>query len=65
MSQNLKVETGRWRRQPRAERVCQCDREKVQDEKHVLLECTLTADGTCTAEVPDAPIGIAELFTEM
>ena len=43
MSHNLKVETGRWRRQPRAERVCQCDREKVQDEKHVLLECPMSA----------------------
>ena len=43
MSHNLKVETGRWRRQPREDRVCQCDREKVQDEKHVLLECNLSA----------------------
>ena len=43
MSHNLKVETGRWCRLPRRERVCQCDRAKVQDEKHVLLECPLSA----------------------
>ena len=43
MSHNLKIETGRWRRLRREQRVCQCDRESVQEEKHVLLVCPLTA----------------------
>ena len=42
MSHNLKVETGRWSRRAREDRVCQCDRSKIQDEKHVLLECPLS-----------------------
>ena len=43
MSHNLKIEIGRWSRLPRRERVCQCDRVELQDEKHVLLECPLSA----------------------
>ena len=43
MSHNLKVETGRWSRLARENRVCQCDRSCVQDEKHVLLECPMSA----------------------
>ena len=42
MSHNLKVETGRWSRMTRINRVCQCDRRSVQDERHVLLECPLS-----------------------
>ena len=41
MSHDLKIETGRWRRVPREERVCVCDNQTVQDEKHVLLACPL------------------------
>ena len=44
MSHNLKVEKGRWSRMPRINRVCQCNRRSVQDEKHVLLECPLSAN---------------------
>ena len=44
MSHNLKVETGRWSRMSRINRVCQCDRRSVQDDKHVLLECPLSAN---------------------
>jgi hypothetical protein len=41
----LKVETGRWHRVPRGERVCgMCGVGAVQDEKHVLLECEATSD---------------------
>ena len=43
MSHNLKIETGRWSRLQREDRVCQCDRVNVQDEKHVLLDCPMTA----------------------
>ena len=43
MSHNLKIETGRWSRLPREDRVCQCDRISVQDEKHVLLDCPMSA----------------------
>ena len=43
MSHELKVETGRWSRLPREERVCSCNNETVQDEKHVLLDCPLLA----------------------
>ena len=43
MSHNLKVETGRWSRTPEPNRVCRCDRESVQNEKHVLLQCPLSA----------------------
>ena len=39
-SHNLRVETGRWSRQPRERRLCQCG--QVQDEKHVIEQCPLT-----------------------
>ena len=38
-SHYLKIETGRWSRIPREERVCQCG--EVQTEIHVLLVCPL------------------------
>ena len=43
MSHNLRIETGRWSKVPTVNRVCQCDEVKVQDEKHVLLDCPLSA----------------------
>ena len=43
MSHNLRIETGRWSNVPTVNRVCQCDGVKVQDEKHVLLDCPLSA----------------------
>ena len=43
MSHNLKVETGRWSRIARERRVCSCDHSSIQDEKHVLLVCSLSA----------------------
>lgn len=42
MSHNLKVETGRWSRIAREQRVCQCDNISVQDEKHVLIVCPMS-----------------------
>ena len=42
MSHNLRIETGRWSRTPRDQRVCQCDSNVVQSEQHVLIECPLT-----------------------
>lgn len=44
MSHNLRIETGRWSRTPTEQRVCLCDGVHVQTEKHVLLECKMTAD---------------------
>ena len=40
-SHHLKVETGRWARIPRENRLCQCGK-GVQDEKHVLIDCPLS-----------------------
>ena len=43
MSHSLKVETGRWSRIPREERLCdRCNAGQVQDEEHVLLTCSST-----------------------
>ena len=43
MSHSLKVETGRWSRIPREQRLCdRCDAGQVQDEEHVLLTCSST-----------------------
>ena len=37
------METGRWGRLARENSVIQGDRSNVQDEKHVLLECPMSA----------------------
>ena len=42
MSHSLRIETGRWSRTPRQDRVCVCDGIQVQTERHVLLECPLS-----------------------
>ena len=41
-SHYLRIETGRWSRIPKENRVCVCDSSSVQDETHVLLHCPLT-----------------------
>ena len=38
----LRIETGRWSRTPRENRVCRCNNQEVQDESHVLFTCPLT-----------------------
>ena len=43
-SHRLRVETGRWLRIPREERLCNCGSVSVQDEKHVLLVCEMSQD---------------------
>ena len=40
-SHRLRVETGRWARLPREQRLCRCG--EIQDEKHVLQDCILVA----------------------
>jgi len=40
-SHNLKIETGRWARIDREERLCECG--EVQDELHVIVECRKSA----------------------
>ena len=43
MSHSLKVETGRWSRTPREQRLCdRCDAGAVQDEEHALITCSFT-----------------------
>ena len=42
MSHSLRIETGRWSRTPAQHRVCVCDGNHVQTERHVLVECPLT-----------------------
>ena len=38
----LRIETGRWRKEKRKDRICQvCIGEIVEDEKHYLLECPM------------------------
>jgi len=39
-SHRLRIETGRWSRLPRENRLCPCG--AVQDERHVLENCPLT-----------------------
>ncbi len=41
-SHRLRIETGRWSRIPREERLCSCG-ENNQTESHVLLQCPQTA----------------------
>ena len=41
-SHRLKVETGRWSRIPRENRLCGCGAGAIQDEIHVLLNCVKT-----------------------
>ena len=43
-SHRLKIETGRWSRVPREERVCSCGVGGVQDEEHVVFHCEYTED---------------------
>lgn len=63
MSHNLKVEVGRWSRTPPEERICQCDEIHIQTEKHVLIDCPLTAP--CRERYPMLSFsGIKELFDE-
>ena len=42
-SHRLKIETGRWARIDREDRLCQCG-QAVQDEKHVIVDCPLVQD---------------------
>ena len=37
MSHSLRIETGRWSRTPAQDRVCVCDGNHVQTERHVLV----------------------------
>ena len=43
-SHNLKIETGRWSRKERENRVCQCNIGGIQDEFHALFRCEMTND---------------------
>lgn len=43
-SHRLRVETGRWSRLAREDRVCPCNHRSVQDERHAIMDCELTRD---------------------
>jgi hypothetical protein len=43
-SHSLKIETGRWARINPEDRVCDCDRGGVQDERHIVFDCSKTTD---------------------
>ena len=45
MSHNLRIKTGRWSRTPAEQRLCFSVDSQVQTERHVLVECPLTARG--------------------
>ena len=40
----LKVETGRWSRTAREDRLCTCDLNEVQDERHLIESCRHLSD---------------------
>lgn len=44
MSHNLKIETGRRNGTPVELRLCSCNENQVQDESHVLIDCSLSRD---------------------
>jgi hypothetical protein len=50
-SHRLKIETGRWARLPRENRLCECG--EVQDEIHVLEHCTLLAEERINLSIPN------------
>ena len=41
-SHRLRVETGRWMRIPREERLCNCSLNEIQNEEHAVLRCDRT-----------------------
>jgi hypothetical protein len=41
-SHHLKIETGRWSRIVREERLCECG--EIQDENHIIFDCPKTND---------------------
>ena len=57
---NLKVETGRWARIPREERLCSCGTGRVQTEEHVLIDCPLSEP--LRLQYPDIVFQIPTLF---
>jgi len=40
-SHRLRIETGRWARLPREQRLCTCSNNAIQDEQHVIENCHL------------------------
>ena len=60
-SHRLKIETGRWSRISRENRLCQCN-EGIQSEEHVLLKCKLTEHLRTNSEEIKYCANIKELF---
>ena len=57
----LKIETGRWSRISRENRLCQCN-EGIQCEEHVLLKCKQTEHLRTNSEEIKNCANIKELF---
>ena len=60
-SHKLKIETGRWARIPREQRLCQC-REEIQTEEHVILKCSQTEHLRINLVEINSCNNIAEVF---
>jgi hypothetical protein len=58
---NLRVETGRWARIPREERLCSCSTGEVQTEEHVLVHCPLSSQ--LRSLYPDIVFNIPAMFS--
>ena len=61
-SHNLKIETGRWGRLERDDRICSCNIGGVQDEEHVISVCGLT---TGLREKYGINYELKDIFTEV
>ena len=59
-SHSLRVETGRWGRLPREERICPCDNRSIQDEFHVIENCPRTR--ITRENYPNLNFSVPELF---
>ena len=55
-SHNLKIETGRWCRIPKAQRMCDCLKD-IQTEEHVVLFCEKTREVRCKYNISSTDIG--------
>ena len=60
-SHHLKIETGRWSRIPRENRLCQCN-EGIQSEEHVLLKCKFTENLRVNSDEINNCTNIKDLF---
>ena len=63
-SHHLKIETGRWARIDREDRICCCGN-GIQDEKHVLFNCSKTENERGRYGVDEGVSDVGELMDGM